>query len=39
VLLVLHLATGLGWLGVTATFLVLTVWLLGSRDPPTVRTG
>jgi hypothetical protein len=39
VLLVLHLATGLGWLGVTATFLVLTLWLLGSRDPATVRTG
>jgi len=39
VLLVLHLATSLGWLGVTATFVVLTVWLLGSRDPATVRTG
>lgn len=39
VLLVLHLATGLGWLGVTAAFVVLTLWLLGSRDPATVRTG
>lgn len=39
VLLVLHLATGLGWLGVTATFVVLTIWLLASRDPATVRTG
>lgn len=39
VLLLLHLATGLGWLGVTATFLVLTLWLLGSRDPATLRTG
>lgn len=39
VLLVLHLATGLGWLGVTATFVVLTLWLLGHPDPATVRTG
>lgn len=39
VLLVLHLAAGLGWLGVTSTFVELTRWLLGSRDPATVRTG
>ncbi|MDQ4117843.1 MAG: hypothetical protein M3235_12880 [Actinomycetota bacterium] len=39
VLLVLHLAAGLGWLGVTSTFVVLTLWLLGSRDPATVRAG
>ncbi|GAA0895989.1 hypothetical protein [Pseudonocardia zijingensis] len=39
VLLILHLATSVGWLGVTATFLVLTVWLLDVRDPATLRTG
>jgi hypothetical protein len=39
VLLLLHLAMGLGWLGVTSTFVVLTLWLLGNRDPATVRTG
>ncbi|HLU56153.1 MAG TPA: hypothetical protein VKZ81_11885 [Pseudonocardia sp.] len=37
--LVLHLALGLGWLGVTAAFLVLTVWLLDVRDPATLRAG
>ncbi len=35
----LHLAAGLGWLGVTSTFVVLTLWLLGSRDPAALRTG
>lgn len=39
VLLVLHVSTGVGWLGVTATFVVLTVWLLGSQDPAVLRTG
>lgn len=39
VLLLLHLAAGLGWPGVTSAFVVLTLWLLGSRDPATVRTG
>jgi hypothetical protein len=39
VLLLLHLATGLGWLGVTSAFVVLTVWLLDVRDPATVRAG
>lgn len=39
VLLLLHMAAGLGWLGVTAAFVVLTLWLLGIRDPDTVRTG
>lgn len=39
VLIFLHLATGLGWLGVTATFVVLTLWLLDVRDPATLRTG
>ena len=39
VLLLLHLAAGLGWLGVTSAFVVLTLWLLDSRDPATVRTG
>ncbi|WP_328304619.1 hypothetical protein [Actinomycetospora sp. NBC_00405] len=39
VLLLLHLAMGLGWLGVTSAFVVLTVWLLDVRDPATVRTG
>ncbi|GAA5129219.1 hypothetical protein [Pseudonocardia adelaidensis] len=39
VLLLLHLAAGMGWLGVTSTFVVLTSSLLGSRDPATVRAG
>ncbi len=39
VLLLLHLAAGLGWLGVTSAFVVLTVWLLDARDPAAVRTG
>lgn len=39
VLLLLHLATALGWLGVTATFVVLTVWLSAADDPATLRTG
>jgi hypothetical protein len=33
------MVAGLGWLGVTTAFVVLTLWLLDSRDPATVRTG
>lgn len=39
ILLLLHLTAGLGWLGVTSAFVALTLWLLDSRDPATVRTG
>lgn len=39
VLLLLHLSAGFGWLGVTSAFVVLTLWLLDSRDPDTLRTG
>src|SRR5918998_374114 len=35
----LHIVGSVGWLGVTATFVVLTVALLDSRDPATLRSG
>jgi hypothetical protein len=35
----LHLATGLGWLGVTSAFVVLTLRLVDVRDPAVVRIG
>jgi hypothetical protein len=38
-LVVMHLAMAVGWLGVTATFVVLTVWLANDRDPATLRVG
>ena len=38
-LLLLHLATSMGWLGVTAAFVVLTAWLSASSDPAALRTG
>lgn len=34
-----HVVAAVGWLGVTATFLVLTVALLDSRDSATLRAG
>jgi hypothetical protein len=37
--LLAHVAASVGWLGVTATFLVLTVSLLDTRDAATLRTG
>ncbi len=39
VLRLLHIGVSVGWLGVTATFVVLTVWLLGERDPLVLRDG
>lgn len=39
VILLVHVAAAVGWLGVTSTFLVLTVSLLDSRDPATLRVG
>lgn len=38
-LLVLHVGSAVGWLGVSAVFLVLTLWLRGVRDAATLRTG
>lgn len=34
-----HVVGSVGWLGVTATFLVLTLALLGNRDAATLRSG
>lgn len=34
-----HVVGSVGWLGVSATFVVLTLALLGSTDASTVRTG
>lgn len=34
-----HVVGSVGWLGVSATFVVLTLALLGSGDAATVRTG
>ncbi len=39
VIFLVHIAAAVGWLGVTSTFLVLTVSLLGRRDAATLRTG
>jgi hypothetical protein len=36
---VLHLVLAVGWLGVTSTFVVLTIWLLDTTDPDVLRTG
>jgi hypothetical protein len=38
-LLVGHIGLAAGWLGVTATFLVLTLWLATVRDPGVLRAG
>lgn len=38
-LLLTHIVAALGWIGVTATFVVLTLWLLGTTDAPTLRIG
>lgn len=37
--LLAHILVSVGWLGVTATFVVLTVALLGVRDAATLRSG
>lgn len=38
-LVLTHVAFTLGWLGVTSTFLVLTLWLTGVRDPAVLAAG
>lgn len=38
-LLLAHILASVGWLGVTATFVVLTVALLGVGDPAVLRSG
>jgi hypothetical protein len=38
-LLLAHILASVGWLGVTATFVVLTFALLGVRDPAVLRSG